>query len=87
MEVREALDSILMPKSIAVIGASKDPFKWGNMLLAAIMTGEENNRFNIVNDDAVYLPIVEAKMAFKKGGETDGPIRLIHLQTWFHDMQ
>jgi acyl-CoA synthetase (NDP forming) len=25
-----------MPKSVAVIGASTDPFKWGNMLLAAI---------------------------------------------------
>lgn len=36
MEAKEALDKILMPKSIAVIGASTDPFKWGNMLLAAI---------------------------------------------------
>ncbi|UCD44848.1 MAG: CoA-binding protein [Candidatus Bathyarchaeota archaeon] len=36
MEAKEALDKILMPKSIAVIGASTDPFKWGHMLLAAI---------------------------------------------------
>jgi acyl-CoA synthetase (NDP forming) len=36
MEAKEALDKILMPKSVAVIGASTDPFKWGNMLLAAI---------------------------------------------------
>ena len=36
MEAKEALDKILMPKSIAVVGASTDPFKWGNMLLAAI---------------------------------------------------
>jgi acyl-CoA synthetase (NDP forming) len=36
MEAREALDKILMPKSVAVVGASTDPFKWGNMLLAAI---------------------------------------------------
>ncbi len=39
MEAREALDRILMPKSIAVIGASKDSFKWGHMLLSAIMKG------------------------------------------------
>jgi acyl-CoA synthetase (NDP forming) len=36
MEAREALDKILIPKSIAVVGASTDPFKWGNMLLSAI---------------------------------------------------
>ena len=36
MEAKEALDKILMPKSVAVIGASTDPFKWGHMLLAAI---------------------------------------------------
>jgi len=39
MEAKEALDRILMPKSIAVIGASKDSFKWGHMLLSAIMKG------------------------------------------------
>jgi acyl-CoA synthetase (NDP forming) len=39
MEAREALDRILMPKSVAVVGASTDPFKWGNMLLAAIQKG------------------------------------------------
>jgi acyl-CoA synthetase (NDP forming) len=36
MEAKEALDKILMPKSISVIGASTDPFKWGHMLLSAI---------------------------------------------------
>jgi len=39
MEAKEALDKILMPKSVAVIGASTDPFKWGYMLLAAIQKG------------------------------------------------
>ena len=52
MDAREALDSILMPKSIAVIWASKDPFKWGHMLLVSIMTDDENNRFNTVDDAA-----------------------------------
>jgi acetyl-CoA synthetase (ADP-forming)/acetyltransferase len=36
LDAKKALDKILMPKSIAVIGASTDPFKWGYMLLNAI---------------------------------------------------
>jgi len=36
LEAKEALDKILMPKSVAVIGASTDPFKWGYMLLNAV---------------------------------------------------
>lgn len=36
MDANVALDKILKPKSVAVIGASTDPFKWGYMLLNAI---------------------------------------------------
>lgn len=36
MDAKEALDKILMPESVAVIGASTDPFKWGYMLLNAV---------------------------------------------------
>ena len=36
METKESLDSILNPKSVAVVGASSDPFKWGYMLLNAV---------------------------------------------------
>jgi acyl-CoA synthetase (NDP forming) len=36
LEAKVALDKILMPKSVAIVGASTDPFKWGNMLVAAI---------------------------------------------------
>lgn len=49
MEVKEALDSILMPKSIAVVGASKDPFKWGNMLLSAIKKGGFEGKLHPIN--------------------------------------
>jgi len=48
-DAKSALDSILMPRSIAVIGASKDPFKWGHMLLAAIMKGGYEGRLYPVN--------------------------------------
>jgi len=36
LDANIALDKILNPKSVAVIGASTDPFKWGYMLLNAI---------------------------------------------------
>jgi acyl-CoA synthetase (NDP forming) len=36
LEAKEALDKILMPNNVAVIGASTDPFKWGYMLLNAV---------------------------------------------------
>jgi len=48
MEAREALDKILMPQSVAVVGASTDPFKWGNMLLAALQkTGFEGDIYPV----------------------------------------
>ena len=49
MESKEALNKILHPSSIAVIGASKDPFKWGNMLLSAIVTGGYGGRLYPIN--------------------------------------
>jgi acetate---CoA ligase (ADP-forming) subunit alpha len=36
LDANIALDKILNPKSVAVVGASTDPFKWGYMLLNAI---------------------------------------------------
>ena len=36
MDANIALDKILKPKSVAVVGASTDPFKWGYMLLNSI---------------------------------------------------
>jgi acyl-CoA synthetase (NDP forming) len=48
LEASEALDKILMPKSVAVIGASTDPFKWGYMLLNAIkQSGFEGDIFPV----------------------------------------
>lgn len=49
MEARDALDRILMPRSIAVVGASKDPFKWGHMLLSAIMKGGFEGELHPIN--------------------------------------
>ena len=49
MSAKEALDAILQPSGIAVIGASKDPLKWGHMLLAAIMKGGYKGRLYPIN--------------------------------------
>ena len=38
-EKKHALDYILYPESIAIIGASRDPMKWGHMILASIVNG------------------------------------------------
>ncbi len=52
MEAKEALDKILMPKSVAVIGASTDPFKWGHMLLSAIQKSGFEGEIYPVNPKA-----------------------------------
>ena len=49
MSAKESLDAILNPSGIAVIGASKDPLKWGHMLLAAIMKGGYKGRLYPIN--------------------------------------
>ncbi|KON30123.1 hypothetical protein AC482_04585 [miscellaneous Crenarchaeota group-15 archaeon DG-45] len=49
MEARDALDRILMPKSVAVVGASRDPFKWGNMLLSSVVKGGFEGKIYPVN--------------------------------------
>lgn len=49
VNIKEALDRILMPSSVAVVGASKDPFKWGNMLLKAIKKSGFQGRIYPIN--------------------------------------
>jgi acyl-CoA synthetase (NDP forming) len=55
LETKEALDRILMPRSIAVVGASTDPFKWGNMLLSAIQKGGFEGRLYPINPKATEI--------------------------------
>ena len=60
MEAREALDKILMPKSVAVVGASTDPFKWGNMLLAALQkTGFASHDRRGSHDPPLILDLMQ----------------------------
>ena len=52
MDANLALDKILHPKSIAVIGASTDPFKWGYMLLNAIKSSGFEGEIYPINPKA-----------------------------------
>ncbi|MBD3205227.1 hypothetical protein GF319_02645 [Candidatus Bathyarchaeota archaeon] len=52
MDANEALDKILNPKSVAVIGASTDPFKWGYMLLNAVKTSGFEGEIYPINPKA-----------------------------------
>ncbi|MFP3952337.1 MAG: acetate--CoA ligase family protein [Candidatus Bathyarchaeia archaeon] len=55
MEAKEALDKILKPESVAVVGASTDPFKWGHMLLAAIQQGGFEGDLYPINPNAAEI--------------------------------
>lgn len=55
METNEALSKILMPESIAVVGASTDPFKWGHMLLSAIQKGGFEGKLYPINPKATEI--------------------------------
>jgi acyl-CoA synthetase (NDP forming) len=55
LEAGEALDRILMPESIAVVGASTDPFKWGHMLLSAIKKGGYKGKLYPINPKATEI--------------------------------
>lgn len=52
MEAKQALEKILKPDSVAVVGASTDPFKWGHMLLSAIKQGGFEGKLYPVNPNA-----------------------------------
>lgn len=47
-----SLDRILNPSSVALIGASKDPMKWGHMLLSNIMKGGYQGKIYPINPSA-----------------------------------
>lgn len=49
MQGKESLDAITNPSSVAVVGASKDAFKWGHMLLAAIIKGGYQGKIYPIN--------------------------------------
>lgn len=47
--MRDGLDSIFSPRSVAVVGASKDPTKWGNLVAKSLMESSYQGKVYLVN--------------------------------------
>ncbi len=48
-EVRRSLDSLFAPHSVAVVGASRDPGKWGGQLARGALKGQHRRAVRLVN--------------------------------------
>ena len=46
---RRDLSALFSPASVAVVGASDDPVKWGNWLAVRALRGEERRAVHLVN--------------------------------------
>jgi len=68
-----ALDFILNPTSVAVVGASKDPLKWGHMLLSAIVNGGYKGRVYPINPT---LDEVDGLKCYPSVGDIPGDLDL-----------
>lgn len=74
MSAKEALDKILKPKSIAVIGASTDPFKWGYMLLNSIKVGGFQGDIYPINIRADEIDEILGYKCYKSILDVPGPV-------------
>lgn len=59
-DIVQQLDPIFKPKSIAIIGASKDFSKWGGMMLNSVLSSEYRGRIYPVNPQAKKISGVKA---------------------------
>ena len=46
---RRSLDSLFAPRSVAVVGASRDPAKWGGLLARGALKGAHRRSVHLVN--------------------------------------
>ncbi len=75
------LDHILNPSSIAVIGASKDPLKWGHMLLSNIMNGGFQGKVYPINPTADEIEGLKCYSTVKEiPGDVDLAILVVPIR-------
>jgi acyl-CoA synthetase (NDP forming) len=74
METKEALDSILMPRSVAVVGASSEPMKWGYMLLNAVQKGGFQGQIYPINVKAAEINEILGLKVYANVREVPGDI-------------
>ncbi|MGI8713383.1 MAG: acetate--CoA ligase family protein [Solirubrobacteraceae bacterium] len=71
-----SLDSLFAPASVAVVGASDDPRKWGNWLARGALRGESRRPAYLVNHRA---GTVLGRAAYRSLTELSGPVELVVL--------
>jgi len=74
MDTKESLDAILNPKSVAVVGASSDPMKWGYMLLNAIKVGGFQGKIYPINTKAAEIGKILDLQVYASVKDVPGPI-------------
>ena len=72
MTAVRSLDALFGPRSVAVVGASEDPRKWGNWLALGALRGESRRPVYLVNHRAEMLfgrPAFSSMAALPEGAE------------------
>jgi len=49
---KESLDAVFHPQSIAVVGAAREPYKWGHLILNGILSGGYTGKVYAINPHA-----------------------------------
>ena len=68
------LDPLFAPASVAILGASADGAKWGNLLAAGALAGEHRRRVFLVNRRGGEI---RGRPAFESLGELPSPAELV----------
>lgn len=71
---RTALGALFSPSSVAIVGASDDPSKWGNWLARGALLGERRRSVYLVNRRAAE---VFGRRAYRSLGELPEPVELV----------
>jgi len=56
---KESLDAVFHPQSIAVVGAAREPYKWGHLILNGVLSGGYAGKVYAINphaDEVLGLP-------------------------------
>ncbi|MBM3292467.1 hypothetical protein FJY84_07285 [Candidatus Bathyarchaeota archaeon] len=74
MDTKESLDAILNPKSVAIVGASSDPMKWGYMLVNAIKVGGFQGQVYPINVRASEIKEILGYPVYANVRDVPGPV-------------
>jgi acyl-CoA synthetase (NDP forming) len=78
------LRALFAPESVAVVGASADPRKWGNWLATRALRGEHRRSVHLVNRGGGEILGRTARRSLR---ELDGPVELVLLVVPEHGLE